>query len=211
MDAERIRKEGAIARGRAREAQEVVRKAIRGGGGLPRFFNVPEILERAAWHDEIYGVSGAVRVTVIDDSAHTRRKPVPEKLSEEEYRLVAEGIRDTEPFKNLGVFAGVRAAVAKRSAFLGEGISCHYCVSHWMAFVSVAVLGPYLTTPGTHFAVRWLAVPMALVAASALLSGVVLRALQVRADMEMERQLITAHKHIIALSEELRKARGWKQ
>jgi hypothetical protein len=40
------------------------------------------------------------------------------------------------------VFAKLRRTVKSRSAFLGELFDCPYCMSHWVAFFTVAVFRP---------------------------------------------------------------------
>jgi hypothetical protein len=41
------------------------------------------------------------------------------------------------------VFRPLRKAVKRRSDYLGEGISCQYCISHWIGFLTVLVVRPH--------------------------------------------------------------------
>ena len=42
------------------------------------------------------------------------------------------------------LFAGFRGWVAKRNTLTGKLVGCGYCLSHWIAFVLVAVYRPRL-------------------------------------------------------------------
>lgn len=94
------------------------------------------------------------------------------------------------------IFARPRALVSKLSPFLGEGISCHYCVSHWLASaVWVFDLMPSVNTnPFLDFVVML----FALVAGSTLVSGWMMRLLEgpsaevveLRSRLQESRQLI---------------------
>ncbi len=46
------------------------------------------------------------------------------------------------------VFRPLRAAVKRRSDYLGEGISCQYCISHWVGFILAAIYQPRLLISG---------------------------------------------------------------
>lgn len=41
------------------------------------------------------------------------------------------------------VLQPVREAIQRRSEYLGEGISCQYCISHWVGFGVVVVAQPH--------------------------------------------------------------------
>ncbi len=45
------------------------------------------------------------------------------------------------------VFRPLRAWVKGRSDFFGEGVSCQYCISHWVAFALTLVYRPHLLEP----------------------------------------------------------------
>lgn len=63
----------------------------------------------------------------------------------------------------------LRTWVARRSTFLYEGISCQYCLSHWIA---VAILASYVLAPTvTGYLVTW----GTLVAGSALIGKILER------------------------------------
>jgi hypothetical protein len=40
------------------------------------------------------------------------------------------------------VFRPLRTAVLRRSAYLGEGISCQFCISHWVGFALTGIYRP---------------------------------------------------------------------
>lgn len=42
------------------------------------------------------------------------------------------------------VLRPLRAAVKRRSDYLGEGISCQYCISHWVGFILAVIYQPRL-------------------------------------------------------------------
>ncbi|MGE5487600.1 MAG: hypothetical protein ACM3ZB_07250 [bacterium] len=50
------------------------------------------------------------------------------------------------------VFRPIRALVKARSDFFGEGVSCQYCISHWVAFALTLVYRPELL-PAAHWPV----------------------------------------------------------
>lgn len=50
------------------------------------------------------------------------------------------------------VFRPLRALVKARSDFFGEGVSCQYCISHWVAFALTLVYRPELL-PAAHWPV----------------------------------------------------------
>jgi len=47
------------------------------------------------------------------------------------------------------MFAPLRGWIKGRSAFLGGGLSCPYCTSHWVAFILVLVYFPHLLHCGS--------------------------------------------------------------
>jgi hypothetical protein len=52
------------------------------------------------------------------------------------------------------VFRPLRRAVKRRSDYFGEGISCQYCISHWVGLLVVAALRPRFLpfdTPGGFY------------------------------------------------------------
>lgn len=71
------------------------------------------------------------------------------------------------------IFKSAREYVAGRSEWFGELISCHYCLSHWVAITMVLIYRPLLVQ-------AWLPVDVAVmvfvvVALSAVIGGVVIR------------------------------------
>ncbi len=46
------------------------------------------------------------------------------------------------------VFRPMRAAIKRRSDYLGEGISCQYCISHWVGFILTGIYRPRLLISG---------------------------------------------------------------
>ena len=72
------------------------------------------------------------------------------------------------------VFAWLREAVARRSAWLGQLVSCPYCTSHWIAAAAVWALRYRVTAAGT--AADWLVAWLATVTLSGVWAGLVYRA-----------------------------------
>ena len=72
------------------------------------------------------------------------------------------------------ILRGARDWVSRRSGWLGELVSCTYCVTHWASLVSVLVWQPRATHcafAALDYAVSW----FALVALSALVAGAIHR------------------------------------
>ncbi len=45
------------------------------------------------------------------------------------------------------VFRPLRSWVKGRSDFFGEGVSCQYCISHWVAFTLILIYRPHILPP----------------------------------------------------------------
>jgi hypothetical protein len=46
------------------------------------------------------------------------------------------------------VFRPFRSWVLRRSAYFGEGVSCQYCISHWVGFALAAIYRPrFIASP----------------------------------------------------------------
>jgi hypothetical protein len=71
-------------------------------------------------------------------------------------------------------FEWLRTWVFARSDFLGELLSCHYCMSHWFALGLVAVYRPVVVSSGIILFDLAVSV-FALVALSALVSATIAR------------------------------------
>lgn len=71
------------------------------------------------------------------------------------------------------VTAGLRTFVLRRSAYLGAGISCPYCVSHWITLAAVITFkNDVMLLPG-HGIFSWMVSWGAIVGASAGWVGVI--------------------------------------
>lgn len=79
------------------------------------------------------------------------------------------------------MFASSRVWIAGRSEFLGELASCHYCTSHWLAIVLVAIYRPVLVPQ--WFLIDLIVSVFAMVAISALISGVIIKLTPFRGDV----------------------------
>jgi hypothetical protein len=71
-------------------------------------------------------------------------------------------------------FDWLRSWVLARSDYLGELVSCHYCMSHWFALGLVAVYRPVVVSSGVTLFDLAVSV-FALVALSALVSATIAR------------------------------------
>lgn len=49
-----------------------------------------------------------------------------------------------------------RGWVRRRSEFFGEGVTCQYCVSHWVAFVLTLLYRPRILPPAQWLETAWL-------------------------------------------------------
>lgn len=78
------------------------------------------------------------------------------------------------------MFTPTRKWVAGRSNLLGELASCHYCTSHWVAFVLVAIYRPVLVPQ--WFLLDLLVSVFAVVAIAAVISGVIIKLTPFQAD-----------------------------
>lgn len=72
------------------------------------------------------------------------------------------------------IFAPVRAFVTQHTAFIGGGLSCPYCVSHWVAFFFVCLYRPYLVHG--YFVVDFVVSMMVIVALASATSWVIFHA-----------------------------------
>jgi len=48
------------------------------------------------------------------------------------------------------VFRPLRRLVKRHSDYLGEGISCQYCLSHWVGFILAAIYRPRFLNSGIY-------------------------------------------------------------
>lgn len=46
------------------------------------------------------------------------------------------------------VFRPLRAAAKRRNDYIGEGLSCQFCISHWAGFILAAIYQPRLLMSG---------------------------------------------------------------
>jgi hypothetical protein len=72
-------------------------------------------------------------------------------------------------------FAGIRKLVEARVPFLGEGISCPYCVSHWIALLLTMVYLPHPVVSGWVYGlfIDYFVAAMAMVALAAITARVI--------------------------------------
>lgn len=59
-------------------------------------------------------------------------------------------------FARARMLRGLRDWVRRRSDFLGEGVTCQYCVSHWVAFLVTLIYRPRLLSPAQWPEIAWL-------------------------------------------------------
>lgn len=59
-------------------------------------------------------------------------------------------------FARARVLRAVRNWVRRRSDFFGEGVTCQYCVSHWVAFAVTLIHRPRVLPPAEWPQVAWL-------------------------------------------------------
>lgn len=83
------------------------------------------------------------------------------------------------------IFRRPRRWIAERSEFFGTLAHCPYCVSHWLALGAVAVYRPRVVE-GPFYVLDLAVSALMLVAASALVAGLIDRALSVMHHDEQE-------------------------
>jgi len=71
------------------------------------------------------------------------------------------------------VFASIREHIFRISNWLGELVSCSYCLSHWVAIVFVAIYQPVIIQK--WFIVDLLVSMFSIVTISAILSGTIIK------------------------------------
>lgn len=69
----------------------------------------------------------------------------------------------------------LRTWVAKKNTWLGNLITCPYCVSHWLSFAAVGIYRPYLVQQVQPF--DFLVTAMAMVAVSCIVTGLITQAI----------------------------------
>lgn len=70
-------------------------------------------------------------------------------------------------------FSPVRESVYKLSSWLGELVSCSYCLSHWVAFVFVLIYRPVIIEK--YFVIDLVVSAFSIVTVSAILSGIIIK------------------------------------
>ena len=71
------------------------------------------------------------------------------------------------------VFSSTREFIAGISHWLGELVSCSYCLSHWVAIVFVAIYKPVIIEK--YFYIDLIVSMFAIVTISAILSGIIIK------------------------------------
>ncbi len=82
------------------------------------------------------------------------------------------------------LFASMRTWVRSQSRWLGKLASCHYCMSHWVSFVMVAIYQPVVVAK--WWPIDLLVSAFILVAISAIISGLITKLNPFHEDGELE-------------------------